>query len=111
MGAHTKRRDSEYEGEDTNLNVTWVSNQFSWLFYLLLIVGFRWALYYYVPTSIISWPMGWTLTSVLHGVVRLRCRTPIVLWEFAMRRREEGGREGGRERMSCLSSWRALTAL
>ena len=70
MGAFTQRRDSEYEGEDSNLNVTWISSPFSWLFYVTMIAAFRWALYYFVPASVCSWEMGWTVTHVVHGVVR-----------------------------------------
>jgi hypothetical protein len=70
MGAFTNRRDSEYEGEDINLNVTWVSSPFSWLFYVLLIGLFRAALHYYVPASVVSWELGWTITHILHGLVR-----------------------------------------
>ncbi len=71
MGAFTKRRDSEYEGEDINLNVSWISSPFSWVFYVLLIGTFRWALHYFVPSSVCSWELGWTVTHVVHGVVSL----------------------------------------
>ena len=77
MGAFTKRRDSEYEGEDSNLNVTWISSPFSWVFYVLLIAAFRWALYYFVPATVCSWELGWTVTHIAHGVVRV--------WQAAFR--------------------------
>ena len=80
MGALTQRRDSEYEGEDPNVNVTWVSSPFAWAFYVTLIAGFRWALAYFVPATVCSWEMGWTVTNVLHAVVSCACELTGLCW-------------------------------
>ena len=69
MGAFTHRRDSEYEGEDCNLNVTWISSPFSWAFYVAMIAAFRAVVHYFLPSAICSWEMGWTATHLVHGVV------------------------------------------
>uniref|UniRef100_A0A7S1G9T5 ORM1-like protein 3 n=1 Tax=Bicosoecida sp. CB-2014 TaxID=1486930 RepID=A0A7S1G9T5_9STRA len=52
------------EAED-NRNVDWVSSRGVWLFYVLLVAGFRLALWA-LPATVVSWPLGWTLTHIAH---------------------------------------------
>lgn len=73
MGAFTRQRNSDYDGENMNVNVTWVSYPLFWAFYVLSIGLFRWALIF-VPDTYISPEYAWTVTSIVHGVVRFwRC--------------------------------------
>lgn len=68
MGAFTHQRNSDYDGENPNVNVTWVSNPQFWTFYALLIVSLRWALVF-VPQAYLQPEAAWTVTAVVHGVV------------------------------------------
>jgi ORMDL family len=70
MGALTDRRDSDYEGEDTNLNVQWISHPLFWVFYVAIIAVLRWALFF-VPESYISTEHAWTAWNLIHAVVRI----------------------------------------
>lgn len=71
MGAFTKQRNSDYDGENPNVNVTWISNPLFWAFYVSVILAVRWALYF-VPEDILPPQYSWTVVSVAHGIVRCR---------------------------------------
>jgi hypothetical protein len=70
MGALTDRRDSDYEGEDTNLNVQLISHPLFWVFYIAIIAVLRWALFF-VPESYITTEHAWTAWNLIHAVVRI----------------------------------------
>lgn len=53
-----------------NRSVSWFSNPSAWAFYALLLVGARWAVYVFLA-HVLDPAAQWTVTHVLHGLVRV----------------------------------------
>jgi hypothetical protein len=54
--------------------VDYLTSPFFWLAYVLAIVVFRSACFAYFPKTLVSPETEWTLTNVVHGIVRVRRR-------------------------------------
>lgn len=59
---------------ETNQNVNYFSSRAFWLAYLIAIAIFRLGLLYFMPKWLLDGRSEWTVTFLVHGLVRLRAR-------------------------------------